>query len=89
MEWLPFRSSAKPPDADKPMPQSEFEDSFTELAGKLEALEALLAAPDFTKHFEDLKLQIKVAIGAVVTVAGMVFAFVVLFYVGAKLGFRL
>jgi hypothetical protein len=27
------------------------------------------------------------AIGAVVTVAGMVFAFVVLFYVGAKLGF--
>jgi hypothetical protein len=29
------------------------------------------------------------AISAVVTVAGMVFAFVVLFYVGAKLGFRL
>ena len=29
------------------------------------------------------------AIGAAVTVAGMVFAFVVLFYVGAKLGFRL
>jgi hypothetical protein len=29
------------------------------------------------------------AIGAVVTVAGLVFAFVVLFYVGAKLGFRL
>ena len=29
------------------------------------------------------------AIGAAVTVAGIVFAFVVLFYVGAKLGFRL
>jgi hypothetical protein len=29
------------------------------------------------------------AIGALVTVAGLVFAFVVLFYVGAKLGFRL
>ena len=29
------------------------------------------------------------AIGAVVTVEGLVFAFVALFYVGAKLGFRL
>jgi hypothetical protein len=41
-------------------PQSEFEDYFAELTVKLEALEALLAASDFAKHFEDLKLQIKV-----------------------------
>ena len=47
-------------DPNKPMPQSEFEEYFAELTGKLEALEGVLGMSDFTKHFEDLKLQIKV-----------------------------
>ena len=33
---------------------------LAELTGKLEALEALLARSEFAKHFEDLKIQIKV-----------------------------
>jgi PAS domain-containing protein len=41
------------------MPQSEFEEHFAEPTGKLETLEALIASSDFAKHFEDLKLQIK------------------------------
>jgi PAS domain S-box-containing protein len=42
------------------MPQSEFEKYLTELTHKLDALEAQLAAPEFGKHFVDLKHQIKV-----------------------------
>jgi PAS domain S-box-containing protein len=40
--------------------QSEFEEYFTELTRKLDALEAEVAATEFGKHFGDLKLQIKV-----------------------------
>jgi PAS domain S-box-containing protein len=40
--------------------QSEFEEYFTELTRKLDALEAEVAATEFGKHFSDLKLQIKV-----------------------------
>jgi PAS domain S-box-containing protein len=51
---------AKPPDANKPMPQSEFEEYFAELTRKLDALEAEVAASEVGKHFEDLKREIKV-----------------------------
>jgi PAS domain S-box-containing protein len=40
--------------------QTEFEEYFTELTSKLDALEAEVAATEFAKHFADLKLQIKV-----------------------------
>jgi PAS domain S-box-containing protein len=40
--------------------QSEFEKYFTELTRKLDALEAEVAATGFAKHFEDVKLQVKV-----------------------------
>jgi PAS domain S-box-containing protein len=40
--------------------QSEFEKYFAELTRKLDALEAEVAATEFAKHFEDLKLQVKV-----------------------------
>jgi PAS domain S-box-containing protein len=40
--------------------QSEFEQYFAELTRKLDALEAVIAATQFAKHFEDLKLQVKV-----------------------------
>jgi PAS domain S-box-containing protein len=46
-------------DANKTMPQRKFDEYFAELTGKLEALEGLLGSSDFVKHFEDLKLQIK------------------------------
>ena len=51
---------AKPPDANKTMPQSEFEEYFAELTRKLDALETQLAASEFGKHFADIKRQIKV-----------------------------
>jgi PAS domain S-box-containing protein len=40
--------------------QSEFEKYFAELTRKLDGLEAEVAATEFAKHFEDLKLQVKV-----------------------------
>ena len=51
---------AKPPDANKPMPQSRFEEYFAELTRKLDALEAEVAASEVGKHFEDLKREIRV-----------------------------
>jgi len=42
------------------MPNSEFEETFTELRRKLDALEAQVATSEFTKNFADLKRQIKI-----------------------------
>jgi PAS domain S-box-containing protein len=51
---------ANPPDANKPMPKSEFEEHFAELTSRLDVLEAEVAATEVAKHFEDVKRQIKV-----------------------------
>src|SRR6516162_3968412 len=40
--------------------QSEFEKYFADLTRKLDALESVVAATEFAKHFEDLKLQVKI-----------------------------
>jgi PAS domain S-box-containing protein len=45
--------------ARNPMPQLEFEELFTELRRRLDALEGRVATPDLREHFVDLEQRIK------------------------------